>query len=75
MDKSRGFTDHLVIVKIRNSMIKELVPIILSIITGFSVGFLFSFFKLPVPAPLTLAGVAGILGIYLGFKAGLLFFS
>tara|TARA_B100001113_G_C20609679_1_gene405521 strand:- start:39 stop:209 length:171 start_codon:yes stop_codon:yes gene_type:complete len=56
-------------------MFKEIVPIIISIMTGFSVGFLFSCFKLPIPAPLTLAGVAGILGIYLGFKVGVLFFS
>ncbi|WP_019154003.1 XapX domain-containing protein [Robertmurraya massiliosenegalensis] len=41
---------------------------ILSIITGFIVGFIFALFKLPIPAPPALAGVTGIVGIYLGFK-------
>ena len=36
--------------------------------TGLVVGALFSFFKLPIPAPPALPGVVGILGIYLGFK-------
>jgi len=56
-------------------MVKELITISLAIATGFSVGFLFAIFKLPIPAPLTLAGIAGILGIYMGFKAYLLLFS
>ncbi|MDE3840355.1 XapX domain-containing protein [Bacillus methanolicus] len=43
--------------------------IILSLITGFAVGFIFALFKLPIPAPPALAGVMGIIGIYLGFKA------
>ncbi|MBA4536598.1 DUF1427 family protein [Bacillus aquiflavi] len=42
--------------------------IILALITGLIVGFLFALFKLPIPAPPALAGVAGIVGIYLGFK-------
>ncbi len=46
-------------------MMKE---IILALVTGFIVGFLFAVFKLPIPAPPALAGVAGIVGIYLGFK-------
>ncbi|MGG0718958.1 DUF1427 family protein [Robertmurraya massiliosenegalensis] len=41
---------------------------ILSIITGFIVGFIFALFKLPIPAPPALAGVTGIVGIYFGFK-------
>ncbi|MCK6206736.1 DUF1427 family protein [Bacillus infantis] len=41
----------------------------LSLITGFAVGFIFALFKLPIPAPPALAGVVGIIGIYLGFKA------
>jgi XapX domain-containing protein len=32
------------------------------------VGAVFSFFKLPIPAPPALPGVVGIIGIYLGFK-------
>lgn len=43
--------------------------VILSIITGFIVGFIFAIFKLPIPAPPALPGVTGIVGIYLGFKA------
>lgn len=42
--------------------------IILAILTGFVVGFIFALFKLPIPAPPAIAGVAGIVGIYLGFK-------
>lgn len=42
--------------------------IILSIITGFIVGFVFALLKLPIPAPPTLAGILGIVGIYMGFK-------
>lgn len=41
---------------------------LLSIVTGFIVGFVFALFKLPIPAPPALAGVTGIIGIYLGFK-------
>ncbi|KAA0565968.1 XapX domain-containing protein [Rossellomorea aquimaris] len=43
--------------------------VILAIVTGFLVGFIFALFKLPIPAPPALAGIAGIVGIYLGFKA------
>lgn len=42
--------------------------VILSIITGFIVGFVFALLKLPIPAPPALPGVTGIVGIYLGFK-------
>ncbi|AGB42364.1 XapX domain protein [Halobacteroides halobius DSM 5150] len=41
--------------------------VLLSAISGLIVGALFSFLKLPIPAPPTLAGVMGIIGIYLGF--------
>lgn len=34
--------------------------------TGLVVGAIFAFLKLPSPAPTALAGVAGILGIFLG---------
>lgn len=43
--------------------------VILAVVTGFLVGFIFALFKLPIPAPPALAGIAGIVGIYLGFKA------
>ena len=46
-------------------MLKEA---IFALATGFVVGAVFSFFKLPIPAPPALPGVVGIIGIYLGFK-------
>ncbi|ANX14197.1 XapX domain-containing protein [Fictibacillus halophilus] len=42
--------------------------ILLSIITGAVVGFVFAMFKLPIPAPPALPGIMGIVGIYLGFQ-------
>ncbi|WP_095210617.1 XapX domain-containing protein [Endozoicomonas ascidiicola] len=41
--------------------------VFLAAFTGFAVGVLFSFLRLPIPAPPTLAGVMGIVGVYLGF--------
>ncbi|WP_408955432.1 XapX domain-containing protein [Natroniella sp. ANB-PHB2] len=41
--------------------------VILATISGLIVGGLFSWLNLPVPAPPTLAGVMGVVGIYLGF--------
>lgn len=37
-----------------------------ALITGLLVGIIFSFLKLPLPAPNVLPGIAGIVGIYLG---------
>ncbi|WP_044749317.1 XapX domain-containing protein [Bacillus alveayuensis] len=42
--------------------------IILSLLTGMVVGFLFALLRLPIPAPPALAGITGIFGIYLGVK-------
>lgn len=42
---------------------------ILALVTGVITGVLFTFFKLPLPAPPALPGVAGIVGIFLGSKA------
>ena len=47
-------------------MLKEL---FLSLVTGFICGAAFSLFKLPIPAPPVLAGVVGIVGVWLGFVA------
>ncbi len=44
-----------------------MVQILTATISGLAVGALFSFLKLPVPAPPTIAGVMGVAGIYLGF--------
>lgn len=42
--------------------------VILALFTGFIVGLLFAIVRLPIPAPPALAGVVGIVGIYLGYK-------
>ncbi|NNU83671.1 DUF1427 family protein [Geobacillus sp. BMUD] len=42
--------------------------IVLSLLTGMIVGFLFTLFRLPIPAPPALAGIAGIVGVYLGMR-------
>lgn len=44
--------------------------VLLAMAAGFIVGLLFSFLKLPIPAPPVLSGVMGIVGVYLG--AGIL---
>lgn len=41
---------------------------ILALITGFAAGFVFALFKLPIPAPPAFPGIAGIIGIFLGYK-------
>ncbi len=41
-----------------------------ALVTGLAVGFLFAKLKLPAPAPPTIAGVLGILGITLGYMLG-----
>ena len=40
--------------------------IILSLVTGIAVGSLFTLLKFPIPAPPTAAGIAGVVGVYLG---------
>ncbi|ARK32801.1 XapX domain-containing protein [Halalkalibacter krulwichiae] len=42
--------------------------VILALIAGLIVGFVFALIKLPIPAPPALAGVMGIVGVYLGYK-------
>lgn len=41
--------------------------IVLSTLTGFLCGVVFSLVRLPVPAPQVFAGIMGIFGIYLGY--------
>jgi XapX domain-containing protein len=41
--------------------------IMFSVLTGFGCGVVFAAFKLPVPAPPVFAGVAGIIGLWLGY--------
>lgn len=40
---------------------------IYSFLTGLAVGAIFALLKLPIPAPQTLAGILGIVGLWLGF--------
>lgn len=39
-----------------------------ALLTGLVAGALFAFFEVPIPAPPNLAGVMGIVGIFLGYK-------
>ena len=40
--------------------------ITLSLITGVAVGSIFALLKFPIPAPSNAAGIAGVVGIWLG---------
>ncbi len=40
----------------------------LALLTGMFAGALFAYLGIPIPAPPEIAGVMGIVGIYLGFK-------
>lgn len=42
--------------------------VMIALLTGIITGSIFSWAKLPLPAPPTLAGIAGIVGIFLGSK-------
>ncbi|WP_096185914.1 XapX domain-containing protein [Evansella halocellulosilytica] len=42
--------------------------IILALLAGLIVGFVFALIKLPIPAPPALPGIIGIIGIFLGYK-------
>ncbi len=46
----------------------DMVMAVLALLTGFLAGAIFAFVGVPIPAPPTIAGVLGIVGIYLGFK-------
>ncbi|MWV64712.1 XapX domain-containing protein [Halorubrum sp. JWXQ-INN 858] len=41
---------------------------VVALVVGLTVGALFAFLRVPIPAPPELPGVMGIIGIYLGFK-------
>lgn len=47
----------------------SLIIAVLALLTGFITGAVFSFAGVPIPAPPSIAGVLGIIGIYLGYKA------
>lgn len=42
--------------------------LVVSLAVGAAVGMVFAVMRLPVPAPPTLAGVVGILGIFIGYR-------
>lgn len=42
---------------------------VLALLTGLVTGAVFRFFHVPIPAPPNLAGVLGIIGIFLGYRA------
>ena len=41
---------------------------VLAFLTGLLAGALFAFLEVPIPAPPTISGVLGIVGIYVGFR-------
>jgi XapX domain-containing protein len=41
--------------------------ILRALVAGMIVGAVFNFVKLPIPAPNAVAGIVGIIGIYIGF--------
>ncbi len=41
---------------------------IMAVVSGIIVGVIFGFIKLPLPAPPTLAGVLGIVGLFIGYQ-------
>ncbi len=49
-------------------MLDEFKIIALALFAGFLVGVIFSAINLPLPAPPQLAGVIGIVGVFLGYK-------
>lgn len=50
---------------LRGILMKE---IVLSLVAGIIFGLVFKLLKLPLPAPTVLAGVMGIVGVYVGGK-------
>lgn len=46
----------------------ETAIIVLATVTGIVTGLVFGFFEVPIPAPPNLAGIMGIVGIFLGYR-------
>jgi len=42
--------------------------VVLSLLTGLLTGAIFKYLQIPIPAPPNLAGLLGIVGIYLGYR-------
>ena len=43
-----------------------MIELLMALATGMVVGIIFSFLKLPIPAPPVLSGIVGIFGIFAG---------
>lgn len=44
-----------------------MIELLKALLTGFICGSVFSLLKLPIPAPPVLAGIMGIIGIFIGY--------
>lgn len=44
-----------------------MIQVALALVTGMVMGAAFALLRLPIPAPPTLAGIAGVVGVFLGF--------
>lgn len=42
--------------------------VVLATVTGIVTGLVFGFFEVPIPAPPNVAGIMGIVGIFLGYR-------
>jgi XapX domain-containing protein len=45
-----------------------MINLLVCLVVGMLLGAIFAFFKLPAPAPGTLAGVLGVAGVYVGYQ-------
>lgn len=69
-DSHIDYNESLVVLsKRRNYKMDGWMQILLALITGVITGGIFTLLKLPLPAPPALPGIAGIVGIFIGFKA------
>ena len=55
--------------------LEQLKIIALALLAGFMVGIIFTALKLPLPAPPHIAGIAGIVGVFVGYKCWLWVFD
>ncbi len=56
-----------IIIELQNT---NYVQVLLALVVGVILGFIFIKLELPIPAPPVLAGVVGIVGIWLGYLIG-----
>jgi XapX domain-containing protein len=46
----------------------DVLRVFLALVAGATTGALFAYLRVPVPAPPTVAGIMGIVGIYIGYR-------